>query len=132
MAFIPCFCCRYNPSHIYTFIANPDDLLMNDIRTIYIDNDKYHILEKKAHIVKRCRKYYNVWNYRIIRNLTNSQYLLVTSTQEKNRWYLMLYSDKFLAVLPKNIDNKKEVFKIDYSVTLENKKTEFYDIPLDD
>ncbi len=132
MAFIPCFCCRYNTSQKYTFLANPDDLLTNDIRTMYVNDDKYHILEKKAHIVKKCRKYYNVWNYQIIRNLTNNPYLLVTSSQEKNRWYIMLYSENFLGVLPKNIDNKKEVFKIDYSITLENIKTDFFDIPLDD
>ena len=63
-----CFSCFNKPK--YHYIANPDDLLINDIHNIYVNDDKYRIIEKKAHIIKKCNKYYNVWNYRIVKNLT--------------------------------------------------------------
>ena len=133
MACFPFPCCPRKFKQRYTFIADPDDLLTNNIKSIYVNDDKYHILEKKANIIKKCRKYYNVWNYRIIKNLTSSQYLLITSSQEKGLWYITRYNKNFLGLLPKNISDKKTVFKIDYSITLENKKKkEFFDIPLDD
>ena len=133
MACYPFPCCFRKFKQRYTFIADPDDLLTNNIKSIYVNDDKYRILEKKANIIKKCRKYYNVWNYRIIKNLTNSQYLLMTSSQEKGLWYITRYNKNFLGLLPKNISDKKTVFKIDYSITLENKKKkEFFDIPLDD
>jgi len=125
--------CMYPRKHKYTFIADPDDLLINDITTMYLDDDRYQIIEKKAHIIKKCRKFYNVWNFRIIKNLTGRHYLLVTSSQERNKWYIVLYDNNYINMLPKKISNKKEVLKIDYSVALENKKNrEFFDIPLVD
>lgn len=133
MACLPLLCCAHRFKQKYTFIADPDDLLTNNIKSIYVNGDKYHILEKKANIIKKCRKYYNVWNYRIINNLTTCQYLLMISSQEKGRWYITRYNKNFLGLLPKNIDTKTPVFKIDYSITLgNNKKREFFDVPLDD
>ncbi len=133
MACLPLFCCSHRFKQPYIFIASPDDLLTNDITTMYIDDDRYQIIEKKAHIIKKCRKFYNVWNFRIIKNLTGRHYLLVTSSQERNKWYIVLYDNNYINMLPKKISNKKEVLKIDYSVALENKKKrEFFDIPLVD
>ena len=133
MACLPLFCCSHRFKQQYRFIASPDDLLMNDITTMYLDDDRYQIIEKKAHIIKKCRKFYNVWNFRIIKNLTGRHYLLVTSSQERNKWYIVLYDNNYINMLPKKISNKKEVLKIDYSVALENKKKrEFFDIPLVD
>ena len=125
--------CLYPSKQKYTFIANPDDLLTNDIKTIYVNGDKYYVLEKEAHIVQKCRKFYNIWNYRIIKNLTSSQYLLMTSSDEKGKWYITRYNKNYLALFPKNIDDKNIVFKIDYSVTLDNiRNKDFFDVPLND
>ena len=125
--------CLYPSKQKYTFIANPDDLLTNDIKTIYVNGDKYYVLEKEAHIVQKCRKFYNIWNYRVIKNLTSSQYLLMTSSDEKGKWYIARYNKNYLALLPKNIDDKNIVFKIDYSVTLDNiRNKDFFDVPLND
>jgi hypothetical protein len=125
--------CLYSSKQKYTFIANPDDLLTNDIKTLYVNGDKYYVLEKEAHIVQKCRKFYNIWNYRVIKNLTSSQHLLIISSQEKGRWYITKYNKNYLGLLPKNIQDKSVVFKIDYSVALgNNKKTNFFDVPLDD
>ena len=126
-------CCLYPSKQKYTFIANPDDLLINDIKTIYVNGDKYYILSKQAHIIQKCRKFYNIWNYRVIKNLTSSQYLLMTSSQEKGRWYITRYNKNFLGLLPKDIDDKTLVFKIDYSITLDKiRNKEFFDVPLND
>jgi hypothetical protein len=123
----------YPRPHKYKFIADPDDLLTNDIKTLYVNGDKYYVLEKEAHIVQKCRKFYNIWNYRVIKNMTNSQYLLMTSSQEKGRWYITRYNKNYLGLLPKNIDDKTIVFKIDYSVALGKiKNKHFFDVPLDD
>ena len=125
--------CLYPSKQKYTFIANPDDLLTNDIKTIYVNGDKYYVLEKEAHIVQKCRKFYNIWNYRVVKNLTSSQYLLMTSSDEKGKWYIVRYNKNYLALLPKNIDDKNIVFKIDYSVTLDNiRNKDFFDVPLND
>ena len=125
--------CLYPSKQKYTFIANPDDLLTNDIKTIYVNGDKYYVLEKEAYIVQKCRKFYNIWNYRVIKNLTSSQYLLMTSSDEKGKWYIARYNKNYLALLPKNIDDKNIVFKIDYSVTLDNiRNKDFFDVPLND
>ncbi len=125
--------CLYPSKQKYTFIANPDDLLTNDIKTLYINGDKYYVLEKQAHIVQKCRKFYNIWNYRVIKNLTSSQYLLITSSHEKGRWYITRYNKNYLGLLPKYIDDKSNVFKIDYSVALGKiRNTKFFDVPLDD
>lgn len=125
--------CLYSSKQKYTFIANPDDLLINDIKTIYVNGDKYYILSKQAHIIQKCRKFYNIWNYRIIKKLTSSQYLLMTSSDEKGKWYITRYNKNYMCLLPKNIDDKTNVFKIDYSLSLDNiRNKDLFDIPLDD
>ena len=78
----PLTCCMYQRELKYKFIADPDDLLNNNIKTIYVNNERYMILSKKAHIIKKCRKFYNVWNYSIIKHSTKVQYILITSSQE--------------------------------------------------
>ena len=130
----PCFPCFKSNVQQYTFLADPDYLLINEINTIYVNDDRYNILGKKAHMIKKCRKYYNIWNYHIIKHLTNHQYLLTISSQEKNRWYIMPYNKHLLGILPKNIKNKTEVRRLDYSISLEDnrKKKDFFDIPLVD
>ena len=125
--------CLYSSKKKYTFIANPDDLLINDIKTIYINGDKYYILEKHGHIVQKCRKFYNIWNYRVIKNLTSCQYLLMTSSDEKGKWYICRYNKNLIGLLPKNINDKTNVFKIDYSVSLDTiRNKDLFEIPLDD
>lgn len=127
-----CFSC-FNKQK-YHYIANPDDLLINDIHNIYVNDDKYRIIEKKAYIIKKCNKYYNVWNYRIVKNLTSIHYLLVTSSKDKGKWYLVPYHYDFMNKLPKNIDSnrKREVYKIDYSVTLDKHRNGLVDVSLND
>ena len=125
---LPCF--PFRRKHKYTFIADPDDLLINDIKTIYVNDERYMILSKKAHIIKKCRKFYNIWNYRIIKHSTMAQYILITSSQERNRWYIVPYDKNYLNILPKGIKCKYPVLSIDFSVKLE--KVDFFDIPLDD
>tara|TARA_B100001758_G_C17841357_1_gene319337 strand:- start:106 stop:471 length:366 start_codon:yes stop_codon:yes gene_type:complete len=120
----------YPRPHKYKFIADPDDLLTNNIKTIYVNNERYMILSKKAHIIKKCRKFYNVWNYRIIKHSTTAQYILITSSQERNKWYIVPYDKKYLNVLPKSIDRTYPVLTIDFSIKLEER--DFYDVPLDD
>ena len=127
---LPLPCCMYPRPHKYKFIADPDDLLTNNIKTIYVNNERYMILSKKAHIIKKCRKFYNVWNYRIIKHSTTAQYILLTSSQERYRWYISPYDQKYLGVLPKNIKYKHPVTSIDFSIKLEER--DFYDVPLDD
>ncbi len=126
----PLPCCMYPRPHKYKFIADPDDLLTNNIKTIYVNNERYMILSKKAHIIKKCRKFYNVWNYRIIKHSTTAQYILITSSQERNKWYIVPYDKKYLNVLPKSIDRTYPVLTIDFSIKLEERY--FYDVPLDD
>ena len=126
----PLPCCMYPRDHKYKFIADPDDLLTNNIKTIYVNNERYMILSKKAHIIKKCRKFYNVWNYRIIKHSTTVQYILITSSQERNKWYIVPYDKKYLDILPKRIDRKYPVLTIDFSIKLEER--DFYDVPLDD
>ena len=127
---LPLPCCMYPIKHKYKFIADPDDLLNNNIKTIYVNNERYMILSKKAHIIKKCRKFYNVWNYRIIKHSTTVQYILITSSQERNKWYIVPYDKKYLNILPKRIDRKYPVLTIDFSIKLEER--DFYDVPLDD
>ena len=127
---LPLPCCTYPRKHKYTFIADPDDLLNANIKTIYVNNERYMILSKKAHIIKKCRKFYNVWNYRIIKHSTTAQYILITSSQERHKWYIVPYDKKYLNILPKSIDCKYPVLTIDFSIKLEER--DFYDVPLDD
>ena len=127
---LPLPCCMYPRDHKYKFIADPDDLLTNNIKTIYVNNERYMILSKKAHIIKKCRKFYNVWNYRIIKHSTTVQYILITSSEERNKWYIVPYDKKYLDILPKRIDRKYPVLTIDFSIKLEER--DFYDVPLDD
>jgi len=127
---LPLPCCMYPRPHKYKFIADPDDLLTNNIKTIYVNNERYMILSKKAHIIKKCRKFYNVWNYKIIKHSTTAQYILITSSQERNKWYIVPYDKKYLNILPKKIDRKYPVLTIDFSIKLEER--DFYDVPLDD
>ncbi len=127
---VPLPCCSIIKKYKYTFIADPDDLLNADIKTIYVNNERYMVLSKKAHIIKKCRKFYNVWNYRIIKHSTTAQYILITSSQEKYRWYISPYDQKYLGVLPKNIKYKHPVTSIDFSIKLGER--DFFDIPLDD
>lgn len=127
---LPLPCRMYPIKHKYKFIADPDDLLNNNIKTIYVNNERYMILSKKAHIIKKCRKFYNVWNYRIIKHSTTVQYILITSSQERNKWYIVPYDKKYLNILPKRIDRKYPVLTIDFSIKLEER--DFYDVPLDD
>ena len=127
---LPLPCCMYPRKHKYKFIADPDDLLNNNIKTIYVNNERYMILSKKAHIIKKCRKFYNVWNYKIIKHSTTAQYILITSSQERNKWYIVPYDKKYLNILPKKIDRKYPVLTIDFSIKLEER--DFYDVPLDD
>ncbi len=127
---LPLPCCMYPRKHKYTFIADPDDLLNANIKTIYVNNERYMILSKKAHIIKKCRKFYNVWNYRIIKHSTTAQYILITSSQERHKWYIVPYDKKYLHILPKSIDCKYPVLTIDFSIKLEER--DFYDVPLDD
>ena len=130
MSCFPLPCCMYPRDHKYKFIADPDDLLTNNIKTIYVNNERYMILSKKAHIIKKCRKFYNVWNYRIIKHSTTAQYILITSSEERNKWYIVPYDKKYLDILPKRIDRKYPVLTIDFSIKLEER--DFYDVPLDD
>ena len=95
----------------YDYIANPDDLLINDIHNIYVNDDKYRIIEKDAYIIKKCNKYYNLWNYRIVKNLTSAHYLLVTSTIDKGKWHLIIYNKEYTNKLPRYIDNKQDYLK---------------------
>ena len=125
-----CFSCLKKQK--YHHIADPDDLLINDIHNIYVNDDKYRIIEKEAHIIKKCNKFYNVWNYRIVKNLTSIHYLLVTSSKDKGKWYLVAYHKNFTNKLPKYIHNKREVYKIDYSIALDKHRNTLVDIPLID
>ena len=57
----------------------------------------------------------------------------MTSSDEKGKWYITRYNKNYLALFPKNIDDKNIVFKIDYSVTLDNiRNKDFFDVPLND
>ena len=73
---------------------------------------------------------YTIWNYRIIKHSTTAQYILITSSQERHKWYIVPYDKNHLNILPKGIKCKHTVFTIDFSIKLEER--DFYDIPLDD
>ena len=124
-------CCFSNNNIKYSFIADPDDLLTNNIHTIYLDNDRYQIIEKKAYIIKKCNKYYNVWNYSIVRKQNHRRYLLVSSSYEKNLWLLVEYNNEFKGILPSKIpyNSKFRVRKIDYAIP--NNNEEFFDVNLE-
>ena len=125
------FCCFSNNKIIYKYIADPDDLLTNNIHTIYLDNDRYQIIEKKAYIIKKCNKYYNVWNYSIVRKQNHRRYLLVSSSYEKNLWLLVEYNNEFKGILPSKIpyNSKFRVRKIDYAIP--NNNEDFFDVNLE-
>ena len=116
---------------MYTYIADPDDLLTNNIHTIYLDNDRYQILEKKAYIIKKCNKFYNVWNFSIVRKQNHRRYLLVSSSYEKNLWLLVEYNEIYKSILPSKIphNSKFRVRKIDYAIP--NNNEEFFDVNLE-
>ena len=100
-------CCFSNNNIKYSFIADPDDLLTSDIRTIFLDDNKYVIIDKKSHIIKKCNKYYNIWNYSVVRTLTNRRYLLITTSYEKNLWYIVEYNKEYMGILPPKIPFNK-------------------------
>lgn len=125
------FCCFSNKKIIYTYIADPDDLLTNNIHTIYLDNDRYQIIEKKAYIIKKCNKYYNIWNYSIVRKQNHRRYLLVASSAEKNLWLLVEYNENYKGILPSKIPHncKFRVRKIDYEISTNHEQ--FFNVNLE-
>jgi len=125
------FCCFSNNKVIYNFIADPDDLLTSNINTIYLDHDRYQIIEKKAYIIKKCNKYYNVWNFSIVRKQNYRKYLLVSSSYEKNLWLLVEYNENYISILPTKIpyNCKFRVRKIDYGIS--NNHEQFFPISLE-
>jgi len=121
--------CCFSSKIKYTFIADPDDLLINNINTIFLNDDRYRIIDKKAHIIKKCNKYYNIWNYTIVRTLTNRRHLLITSSREKNLWVVVDYNEEYMNILPTKIPTRFRVTKIDYSIPME--KNQLFDVNLE-